>query len=50
MTDILDFVSDLFALSFGTLGTTSVTLGLMLVFVLSVGVALYIYRRIRGRG
>ncbi len=50
MGDLIAWMSDLFSVNLGTVGTTQVTLGLILTFSLVSGLVIGLFRRIRGRG
>jgi hypothetical protein len=43
-------LNDLFGVTLATIGTTSITLGLVLAWMLIVGVVFYFYNRVKGRG
>jgi len=49
MGDLVTWMSDLFAVNLGTVGTTTVTLGLILSFSLVAGLVVSIYGRVKGR-
>jgi hypothetical protein len=49
MADLVTWMTDLFAVELGTVGTTDVTLGLILSFSLVAGLVISIYRRTKGR-
>jgi hypothetical protein len=49
MADLVTWMTDLFAVELGTIGTTSVTLGLILAFSLVAGLVINIFRRVKSR-
>ena len=49
MADLVTWMTDLFGVSLGTVGTTNVTLGIILSFSLVAGLVISIYRRVKGR-
>ena len=49
MTDLVGWIGDFFTISFGTIGTTDITLGLMVSFSLVASLVLGIYHRVRSR-
>lgn len=50
MADLIAWMSDIFSVELGTIGTTTVTLGLILTLSLVAGLVINLFRRIRGRG
>jgi len=50
MADFATWVGDVLALEIATVGTVTVTLGLMLAASLIFGLGISVFKRIRGRG
>ncbi len=50
MTDFITWMGDVLGMDIATVGTTTVTLGLILVYSLIAGLALSVWRKARGRG
>lgn len=50
MTDLVTWITDLFGVSLGTIGTTDITLGIITAFSLVSGLVLTFFRRVKGRG
>jgi hypothetical protein len=50
MADLVGWMGDIFAVELGTIGTTAITLGLVLAWALVVFLVIGVFRRIRGRG
>jgi len=50
MTDLAGWIGDFLTIEIATIGTTVVTLGLMVALSLIAGLALGVIRRVRGRG
>lgn len=50
MADLVTWMTSIFGVELGTIGTTTVTLGLILTFSLVAGLVISLFRRIRGRG
>jgi hypothetical protein len=50
MTDLVGWMGELFTVHLGTIGTTGITLGLILAWALVVFLVIGVFRRIRGRG
>ena len=49
MTDLVGWLGDIFSMQLGTIGTTNITLGVVLAWSLVVFLAIGVFRRIRGR-
>lgn len=49
MADLVTWMTDLFGVNLGTIGTTDVTLGLILAFSLVAGLVISIFRRVKSR-
>jgi hypothetical protein len=50
MTDLVGFINDILGVQLATIGTTNITLGLVAGWTLVIGVVMFLYRRVRGRG
>ena len=50
MSDVIALITEVLNVQITTLGTTAITLGLLLGGALVIGLATLFYRRVRGRG
>lgn len=50
MTDLIGWMTAVFGVTLGTIGTTEITLGIVLAWALVVFLVLSVFRRVRGRG
>ncbi len=50
MTDLISWIGDFLTLSLGTVGTTEITLGLVVAFGLVASVAIGTIKRMKGKG
>lgn len=50
MTTVITWITDVFGINLATVDTTDITLGLIAALGLVVGLALSVFRRVRGRG